>query len=74
MCGPVGTYSVFYFPCLAGFEPTIYRLCQPLCQINQSLGSIIKDLFFNEIDLLTEDTNKEMSLYMISLIAQLKDN
>ena len=36
--------------------------------------NIIKDLFFNEIDLLTEDTNKEMSLYMISLIAQLKDN
>ena len=36
--------------------------------------SIIKDLFFNEIDLLTEDINKETSLYMISLIAQLKDN
>ena len=35
---------------------------------------IIKDLIFNEIDLLTEDTNEEMSLYMISLIAQLKDN
>ena len=35
---------------------------------------IIKDLFFNEIDLLTEDANEEMSLYMISLIAQLKDN
>ena len=40
----------------------------------EDLFSIIKDLFFNEIDLLTEDTNKEMSLYMISLIAQLKDN
>ena len=35
---------------------------------------IIKDLFFNEINLLTEDKNKETSLYMISLIAQLKDN
>ena len=36
--------------------------------------SIIKDLFFNEINLLTEDINKETGLYMISLIAQLKDN
>ena len=35
---------------------------------------IIKDLFFNEINLLTEDINKETGLYMISLIAQLKDN
>ena len=35
---------------------------------------IIKDLFFNEIDSLTVDINKETSLYMISLIAQLKDN
>ena len=36
--------------------------------------TVIKDLIFNEIDLLTEDTNEETSLYMISLIAQLKDN
>ena len=36
--------------------------------------SIIKDLFFNEIDLLTENKHKESGLYMISLIAQLKDN
>ena len=36
--------------------------------------TIIKDLFFNEINLLTEDINKETGLYMISLIAQLKDN
>ena len=35
---------------------------------------IIKDLFFNEIDLLTEDKHKESGLYMISWIAQLKDN
>ena len=35
---------------------------------------IIKDLFFNEINLLTADINKETGLYMISLIAQLKDN
>ena len=35
---------------------------------------IIKDLFFNEINLLTEDINKETRLYMISSIAQLKDN
>ena len=34
---------------------------------------IIKDLFFNEIDLLTEDKHKDSGLYMISLIAQLKD-
>ena len=40
----------------------------------EDLFSIIKDLFFNEIDLLTEDTNKETSLFMISLIVQLKDN
>ena len=37
-------------------------------------ATIIKDLFFNEINLLTEDINKETGLYMISLIAQLKDN
>ena len=36
--------------------------------------NIIKDLFFNEINLLTENINKETGLYMISLIAQLKDN
>ena len=35
---------------------------------------IIKDFLFNEIHLFTEDTNKETSLYMISWIAQLKDN
>ena len=35
---------------------------------------IIKDLFFNEIDSLTEDKHKESGLYMISLIAELKDN
>ena len=35
---------------------------------------IIKDLFFNEIDLLTEDKHKDSCLYMISLIPQLKDN
>ena len=35
---------------------------------------IIKDLFFNEINLLTEDKHKESGLYMISWIAQLKDN
>ena len=35
---------------------------------------IIKDLFFNEINLLTEDKHKESGLYMISSIAQLKDN
>ena len=38
------------------------------------IAFIIKDLFFNEINLLTEDINKETGLYMISLIAQLKDN
>ena len=36
--------------------------------------SIIKDLFFNEINLLTEDEHKNSGLYMISSIAQLKDN
>jgi len=41
---------------------------------NRSVTNIIKDLFFNEINLLTEDINKETGLYMISLIAQLKDN
>ena len=38
------------------------------------MSCIIKDLFFNEINLLTEDITKETGLYMISLIAQLKDN
>ena len=32
----------------------------------------IKDLFFNEIDLLTEDEHKESGLCMTSWIAQLK--
>ena len=36
--------------------------------------NIIKDLFFDEINLLTEDINEETGLYMISSIAQLKDN
>ena len=48
------------------FSVTRFGKILPLC--------IIKDLFFNEMDLLTEDINKETSLYMISLIAQLKDN
>ena len=39
-----------------------------------SVLCIIKDLFFNEIDLLTEDKHKESGLYMIIWIAQLKDN
>ena len=33
---------------------------------------IIKDLFFTEIDLLTEDEHKESGLCMTSWIAQLK--
>ena len=41
---------------------------------NRSVTNIIKDVFFNEIDLLTQDKHKESGLYMISLIAQLKDN
>ena len=42
--------------------------------VNCSVTNKIKDLFFNEIDLLTEDKHKESGLYMISWIAQLKDN
>jgi len=49
-----------------------FGVCQ--AKIGYSVLYIIKDLFFNEINLLTEDINKETSLYMISLIAQLKDN
>ena len=37
------------------------------------LSGIIKGLFFNEIGLWTEDKHKDSGLYMISLIAQLKD-
>ena len=53
-----------------------YRSKTLKCKTFHILGciNIIKDLFFNEINLLTEDINKETGLYMISLIAQLKDN
>ena len=39
-----------------------------------TLPFIIKDLVFNEIDLLTEDKRKDSGLYMISSKEQLKDN
>ena len=42
--------------------------------VNCSVTNIIKDLFFKEINFLTEDKHKESGLYMISWIAQLKDN
>ena len=53
---------------------------EKLCFVSKALSTnfddidIIKDFIFNEINLLTEDTNEETSLDMISLIAQLKDN
>ena len=53
-------------------QPTSFA-CLFLTILNV-IPTIIKDLFFNEINLLTEDINKETGLYMISLIAQLKDN
>ena len=49
---------------------------EKLCFVSKALSTnfddidIIKDFIFNEINLLTEDTNEETSLDMISLIAQ----